>query len=393
MIVPYSHHPDPLKKRLKIAVLIRRFITTGGAEKYAVEVTKRLAETHNVHVFAQEWVKPHRSNISFHRVPKPISRPNFINQLWFSFFTARALDNSFDIIHSHERVARFDVLTVHCPCYRGFITEKKTLYGKIKVWISAATSLRHLSYLWLEKQQFSHGENRRFIAVSNKVKKDVQANYPMPDHVFRLAYPGVDLAPFDPQKLARYRARGRADLKISEDTLVILFVGTEFKRKGLDVLIKAYALLDRAVTRLLIAGGGDTAPYISLAKSCGVSDTVMFLGLVDDMKPVYAMSDVFVLPTRLDPYAMAPIEAMALGIATITSGPEFAGSSENVKGGQALLLDHPESPEAIAKALIALIDSKRRLDLGRKGQELAKTLTWDKTTGDTFAAYTDLLNR
>ena len=42
-------------KRLKIAVLIRRFITTGGAEKYAVEVTRRLRmKGHHIDLYARE---------------------------------------------------------------------------------------------------------------------------------------------------------------------------------------------------------------------------------------------------------------------------------------------------------------------------------------------------
>ena len=40
---------------MKIALLIRRYITTGGAERYAVEVARRLARVHEVHVFAQQW--------------------------------------------------------------------------------------------------------------------------------------------------------------------------------------------------------------------------------------------------------------------------------------------------------------------------------------------------
>lgn len=40
---------------MKIAILIRRYITVGGAERYAVEVARRLAEKHEVHIFAQEY--------------------------------------------------------------------------------------------------------------------------------------------------------------------------------------------------------------------------------------------------------------------------------------------------------------------------------------------------
>lgn len=71
---------------MKIAVLIRRFVLTGGAERYAVEVTRRLAREHDVSVFAQEWSFEGKENITFHKIPRFFRRPNFLNQLFFFFF-------------------------------------------------------------------------------------------------------------------------------------------------------------------------------------------------------------------------------------------------------------------------------------------------------------------
>ena len=388
---PSQKPPRDMHKELKIAVLIRRFITTGGAEKYAVEVTKRLAKSHDVHVFAQEWTSFPQSHITFHRIPRPLSRPNFINQLFFSFFTRRIIDPSFDIIHSHERVTRFDVLTVHCPCYRGFITEQKNQWGKIKAWISVCTSPRHMAYLWLERKQFSYKKNRRFIAVSDKVKKDVQRNYPLPDDYFHLAYPGVDMDQYNSERAKQWRIQQRSRLGISDDEMVILFVGTEFKRKGLDTLLTAYTHLPKHKTRLVIAGGGDSKRYTARAQALGVLDRVTFLGLVSDMGPIYAMSDVYVLPTLSDPYAMAPIEAMVFNVPTITSCPKFAGSSENIRHGEALLINNPQDPEEIAKAMVYLMDKEHRNRLGRKGRNLAKNLTWDNTTTATLKTYHEIM--
>ena len=52
---------------MKIALLLRRFITTGGAERYAVEIVRRLAAMHEVHIFAQEWDQE-PAGVIFHRV-------------------------------------------------------------------------------------------------------------------------------------------------------------------------------------------------------------------------------------------------------------------------------------------------------------------------------------
>jgi UDP-glucose:(heptosyl)LPS alpha-1,3-glucosyltransferase len=381
----------PPQQKLKIAILVRRFITTGGAERYAVEVTRRLAKNHNVHVFAQEWSSDEKTGVTFHKIPKFLGKPSFLNQLLFSYFTRRFLDGSFDIIHSHERVTQFDVLTIHCPCYRGFITDQKKLWGKMKVWLSVATSPRHLAYLWLEKKQFIYRKKRLLIAVSDNVKRDVQTNYDLPDECFRLAYPGVNADEFSAATTSRYRNQQRSQLGISKDAVVILFVGTEFKRKGLDTLLKAYSLLSTSNTRMLVAGGGSPRTYIQLAQKLGIADSVTFLGLVADVKPLYAISDIYVLPTLSDPSPMAPIEAMASGVATITSCAKFAGSSEQVKNEEALMLNNPKDPREIANALRILMNENHRAKLAEKGRQLAKNLTWQRTTAATLSTYYEVL--
>lgn len=385
-------------RKLRIAVLLRRFVTTGGAERYAVEVTRRLAKEHEVHVFCQEWEPQLVTNITIHKVPRPIQPFAFVNQLIFSYFTRRALLGStyfFDIIHTHERVTQFDVLTLHCPCYRSFISNQKGLWNKVRIWASIVTSPRDLAYLWLEKRQFAHKKDRQFIAVSENIKKDVQANYGSPDESFSLAYPGVDLAQFG-QEVATNKTREslRAKIGISKDDVVILFVGTEFRRKGLGALLSAYALIDRKNTKLVVAGGGGGKEkiYSQMASNLGVAEDVVFLGLVRDPASVYGLADIFVLPTLSDPSPMAPIEAMASGVATIMSSARYAGSAEHIRDGGAIILDDPQDPREIARAIDHLRQDKgARNELAQKGRQVTEALTWDRTTRNTLQAYMTVL--
>jgi UDP-glucose:(heptosyl)LPS alpha-1,3-glucosyltransferase len=379
-------------KKLKIAVLIRRFITTGGAERYAVEVTKRLAMQHDVHVFAHEWGPEDTSKITFHQIPKFPSKPGFINQLLFSYFTRKSLDDTFDIIHTHERVTHFDVLTIHCPCYRGFITYKKGFWRKLMVWISVLTSPRHLAYLWLEKKQFTCEKNRLFVAVSENVKKDIRVNYSLNEKDFRIAYPGVNMKRFQKGNTSEFRKRQRSKLGIDNNNIVILFVGTEFKRKGLEALLKAVAAMDDDNIKLLVAGGGKQKKYRRLAKRLGITNSVIFLGLVTNIEDTYAMSDIYVLPTLSDPSPMAPIEAMASGLPAVMSVSKYAGSSEHIRNGEALLIENPKDSLEIKNCLNQLMDKKYRMTLIEKGYELTRGLTWEKTTEDTLNVYYDVLN-
>ena len=390
-----ARHGMNLDSNLRIAVLIKRFIPTGGAEKYAMEVTRRLALHHEVHVFAQEWSFEGEEKISFHRIPRYVGKPTWINQLLFSHHTCREVRNRFDIVHSHEKVTCFDLMTVHSPCFRSYLSQEPKKGKKILSWTAAALSPRKLAWLELEKRQFADHPERLFIAVSEWVKKDVQANYPLPERSFRIAYPGAD-APIEkdlPGSLDLKKLRARFSL--SPDDTVFLFVGTEFKRKGLDALLRGLALMGRSRARLVVAGGGGgkMKKYLEMTRKLGLHEQVSYLGLVDNVEELYTLADAFVLPTLSDPWGMAPLEAMIYGVPVALSSKAYCGAAGYIKNNEALIIKDPTDPREISQALGRLMDPDLRAELARKGRAFAAELTWDKTAESTLSAYREVLGR
>ena len=379
--------------RLKIAVLIKRFLRTGGAEKYAMEVVRRLAMDHEVHVFAQEWSFDGPEPITFHKIPRACRKPAWLNQLLFSYVCRRAVSHGFDVVHSFEKVSTFDVMTVQSPCFKssGIAAEKP--WKRMLGWMRLAFSPRKLAWMWLEREQFSDDPARVVIAVSEQVKRNVQAQYPLPDERFRLAYTGVEipLATVAASKSDRDELRARWDIGIND--LVVLFVGTEFKRKGLDALLQGFAKVPRARFKLLIAGGGGERikSYRKLVDELRLGSEVRFLGLVDGIDRIYPIADMYVLPTLADPCPLAPLEAMAAGVATVMSSSTYNGSAELITKGEALILSDPNDPQEIAATLVMLMDAQSRAVLAEKGRQLMRQLTWDKTAADTLSAYRDVI--
>jgi glycosyltransferase involved in cell wall biosynthesis len=381
--------------RLKVAVLVKRFVPTGGAERYALEVTRRVALRHDVHVFAREWSFQGQENIAFHKIPKFINKPNWLNQLLFSRDSRRGVGNGFDIVHSHEKVTHFDLMTIHSPCFRSFITREKSPLRRGLLWFSAALSPRKLAWLWLEAKQFAYHHERLFIAVSENVKRDVQSNYPLPDTSFRIAYPGVDAAMRRHAVDGSSRNRFRSKFGLPKEDLVLLFVGTEFRRKGLDALLQALSLISPSRFRLVVAGGGGgkMERYVGLVKKLGLEDRVSFLGLVENVEELYPVADALILPTLSDPAPMVPIEAMFCGVPTAMSSMLFCGAAEHIRSGEALIINDPRNPIDIAEILRRLMDVGLRSELGRKGQALASQLTWEKSAETTLMAYDEVLRR
>lgn len=387
-------YPDQAA-RLKIAVLIKRFLRTGGAEKYAMEVVRRLAVYHEVHVFAHEWVFDGTEPITFHKIPRVCRKPAWVNQLAFSYFCRKAAGSGFDVVHSFEKVPAFDVMTVQSPCFKSPELRRSGQWQQILDLAGTAISPRKLAWRWLEARQFAGDGRRVIIAVAEKVKRNVQDCYGLPDDYFHLAYTGVEVPQEERVRSPKELDDTRAQLGVSADDVVVLFVGTEFKRKGLDALLEGWALLPRGKFKLLIAGGGGGKLdyYKRLVDKINLGTEVRFLGLVQEIERIYPIADLYILPTLADPCPLAPLEAMAAGVATIMSAADFNGSAELIRNGEAVLLSDPRDPRELANALIALTDRGVRRELAEKGRQLVRRLTWDKTAEETLSAYRAAIQR
>lgn len=116
----------------------------------------------------------------------------------------------------------------------------------------------------------------------------------------------------------------RKELNITEDR-VILTVGQFIPRKGLDILLKSSALIDKSIGFYII-GGKPTEEYSALKKSLHLNN-VNFIDFKNkyDLFKYFKAADIFVLPTREDIWGLVINEAMAYGLPIITTDKCVAG--------------------------------------------------------------------
>jgi UDP-glucose:(heptosyl)LPS alpha-1,3-glucosyltransferase len=370
---------------MKIAMLIKNFATTGGSNRYAVELSTRLARrTHEVHVYAQGWDDRLIDGLTMHRI-RSVRRPRYLNSLFYAI-QVRSLtrDPSFDVVHSHQRTIDHHVLSMHHPCYQAG-------------WIG--WSPRHAVYRWLESRQFGCRSLTHVIAVSEQARSEILARYELEASRVRVIYPGVDVDRMSEREARGRRREIRAQLGIDDEALAMILVGSEFKRKGLRYVIEALGRLQQAgplkdrLHLIVIGSGGGSGglgEFQRLAVDCGVGRWVHFIGLCRQVEHYYGAADLFVLPTLNEPFGMAVLEAMACGLPVIVS--REAGVAESLEHGKtALLLDNPRNPEEIAAAVIRLSDAGERTSLGQRAAAAVRALTWDRMTGEVEGLYREVI--
>ena len=374
------------KQRLKVAVLIRHFNSAGGgAERYCVELTKRLSEIHEVHVFTQHNHET-LTGITFHQIPQWFTRPRYLNQLLFSLLTKRATRGKFDIIHSHDTVTHANIYTLHVPCFKTKWT-RATGAKKILRWTGTLFSPRKLAYLWLENQEMRSLPERHFISVSEYLSRNILDSYPQLDHKITIAHPGITVLPENEKSRQKLRQQFREAHQIPQSAFVLLFVAHGFKRKGLPAIISALESLNRSDIHLIIAGSGN--PNEIEITSPTVKQNTHFIGVIKHMDDLYPVADTLIHPTLGDTYGMVVLEAMSHKLPVIVSGPTYCGFSEHLThNNEALSLDNPRDVDQI-KAQIDQLHTQPKLQklLSLAGFEKSQGINWEKTLAQTLCAY------
>lgn len=359
---------------LKIAVLVKSFSLTGGMERYVVETCRRLAARgHRLDIYAREADPQLLETMRFCRVPAGVSFSSALRAVSFARETAKMLQGQeYDVIHSHEKGCCQDIETIHCFSYLDGL-DKYSLLRKID---QKYLSLRSLLYLWLERKQM---KTPWLIAVSGTIGDDIRKQYGRSRNV-ALIPPGVDLDIFQPGKIAAKREAARKTEGFSAEDLVVLFVGSEFRRKGLDRLIGAIG----PGMRLLVVGRGDDLSYHRhLVAQSGLAEQVRFAGLAHEVFPYYAAADVVVLPSRSEAFGMSILEGMACGLPVIVS----------VNSGVASLIRHDENgyllhdAAALPALLQRLFSREERERLGQGARLAAEEYSWDRVADAHEALY------
>jgi D-inositol-3-phosphate glycosyltransferase len=214
-----------------------------------------------------------------------------------------------------------------------------------------------------------------------------------PDRVVTIP-PGVDLLAFKPQlrSLAR-RQVGHPDRRL------FVFVGRLERLKGVDLILRALALLTadgrHPDVRLLVLGedsgvGGvsEKARLQGLAAELGVGDRVSFLGSMAQprLASYYAAAEAVLMPSYNESFGLAGLEAQACGTGVIAS--TAAGLASVVRDEVSGFLVDRQDPALYADRMRRVLEEPGLSErLGRSGRRLAERFPWERTAEELLSHF------
>lgn len=357
----------------KIAVVVPKYGLVGGGERFASEITERLARNENleIHVLANRWVAT-SDRITFHKVPI-IRFPRFLRPLSFAWFASRMiLREKFDLVHSHEWIPKGDIFSVHAVPHAGWIRDVR----------KKRPSLFDRARIAVEQRTIMNGGSSRFFPVSTIAIEAFRREYVTLPGQWQALAPGVDVTRFAAPDRVACRADIRNRYGIGASDTLLLFVGMNFEVKGLDTIIaalaKARVARPEANIRLLVVGRGDEGKYRKMARSRGIADAVTFAGTqVEGLERYYRAADIFIMLSKFDTFGMVVLEAMAAGLPAIVS-PNVGAKDLVQEGINGFILPAPQDVDAAADRIIRLSATEQRETMGAAASQTAAMHDWDR---------------
>jgi glycosyltransferase involved in cell wall biosynthesis len=226
--------------------------------------------------------------------------------------------------------------------------------------------------------RYHSGVHRLVVNLVSEEEKALRAVYPGLRPPTAVIGNGVDVGRFKPAT-EEQRTSARAELKLAPDDFAVVFVGHEYDRKGLPLLVQALEGVPEWVRLVVVGGTRDMVARLrSEAVARGFADRLRTTGAVTDPRPAFHAGDVFCLPSAYESYGLVILEALACGLPVVAS-PTGCVPDVLVDGVNGYVVDR--QPGAIREALMA-VHAAGAGSMSAAARETAEQHAWEQVARD-----------
>lgn len=222
------------------------------------------------------------------------------------------------------------------------------------------------------------------ITVSNYTKQVLKKHYGVPLEKISAVHNAVEF------ELENQAISGHRPKKIKDH--IVLFLGRITFQKGPDYFVRAARkVIDQMQNvRFVMVGTGDMyARMIELAADLGLGRYFHYTGFLDRkaVQRIYAMSDLYVMPSVSEPFGISPLEAMLHGVPVIVS--RQSGVSEIIEN---CIKVNFWDVDALSESILKVLkETEHKTKLKQYGNKEVRRITWDAPARKTEQVYNLLL--
>lgn len=300
---------------MQLAFCIYKYFPYGGLQRDFLQIAKACgARGHNIRVYVMDWQGDIPDEFEVIMVAKKGFSNHRRNQSYYNWVKAHLESNPVDCVVGFNKMPGLDVYFAGDTCFAEKVAHKGLLYKLSK---------RCKHYLAFEDAVFNADHHTKIMVLTKQQISDFERYYQTQSSRFYLLPPGIALdrkyQTTSPLKGQQFRQANQ----IALDAFVIVQIGSDFKRKGVDRSLNAIASLPielRQKVIYLVVGQDNAQPYQKMAKALNIGNQVRFYSGRNDIPDFLFAADLLLHPARQEAAGMVLIEGLAAGVPVIVSG-------------------------------------------------------------------------
>lgn len=341
---------------MKIAFLLYKYFPYGGLQRDCLKIAEIVRDRgHEVWMYARSWQGDKPEGIHIIEISTSSMTNQGKNCQYYRAVQQHLQKNSVDCVIGFNKMPGLDYYYAADECYADRIKQRSFIYK-----ILPRTRF-NLAY---EREVFASGKKTKLLMLTEYQIKAFKENYGTEDSRFALLPPGAPRISLLETERAAIRQKVRDRYHLKQDDLMLLQVGSDFQRKGLDRSIRAIASLPevvRARVRFFVIGSDKETSFKRLADELNVGNQITFLGGRKDVLDFMVASDLFLHPARKEAAGIVLVEALASRLPEIVT--ENCGYSPHIRDSRAgIVLASPFSQYVFNEALKTLLIAPEKLN-------------------------------
>lgn len=339
-----------------IAFCLYKYFPYGGLQRDFMRIAETVAARgHRIKVFTQQWQGEKPSAFDVILVPVNSSTNHGRNaqyQRWVKHYLEA---HPVDRVVGFNKMPGLDVYYAADVCYAEKVRREKGFFYRM--------TSRYRHYAAAEKNVFQAGKKTALLMLTDDQVADFKRHYQTETERFHILPPGIYPDRKYSNQINDARRVYREKNHLLPEQKVLLQVGSDFRRKGVERTIAAVAALPdelRAQTVLLVIGQDKPARYQNIAQHEGIAGQVHFYSGRDDIAELMAAADLLVHPAFQEAAGLVLLEAIVSGLPVIVT--EVCGYAHYITEAQCgSVIPEPFSQKHLNEVLAeALSDNEKR---------------------------------
>lgn len=334
-----------------VAFCLYKYFPFGGLQRDFMRIAQTVAARgHQVRIYTQSWEGDDPELFELILVPVKSHTNHGRNAEYYLWVQNHLRANPVDRVVGFNKMPGLDIYYAADVCYAEKVAQEKGFFYRL--------TPRYRHFAAFERETFESGKATQLLMLTDKQIADFQKHYHTESARFHMLPPGIYPDRKYSNQPANIRQVVRQKNDISPQQFLLLQIGSDFTRKGVDRSIAALASLPEAVREnalLYVVGQDNPRKFEALAEKCGVSRHVRFYSGRNDVAELMAAADILLHPAYQEAAGIVLLEAITAGLPVLTTA--VCGYAHFIADAQCgCVIEEPYLQKALNESLLKALE-------------------------------------